>query len=139
MPLRPSKPPQKRGRSDQFFVHLSWHDKDSPDAFARLPITVIDVPPAVFAGPPASLLVGQPLDRVGHFADPVQDHWTATVNFGDGSGEQTLALGADKRFHLQHTYDQAGTFNVTVTVTDSDGEIGIDTFLVTVRTPHGKG
>jgi hypothetical protein len=59
------------------------------------------------------------------------------VNFGDGSGQQPLTLGADKRFRLQHSYDRTGTFNVTVTVTDSDGEIGIDTFLVTVRPGPG--
>jgi autotransporter-associated beta strand protein len=119
--------------SDQFFIHLSWHDKDSPGAFASLPITVHNLPPTVFAGPAASLRVGQTLDRIGHFVDPGNDTWTATVNFGDGSAAEPLTLGSDKQFRLQHSYTRAGTFNVTVTVTDEDGEIGIASFLVTVR------
>ena len=55
-------------------------------------------------------------------------HWIGYQSFAS-----PLTLDANRRFRLQHRYDGAGTFNVTVKVVDKDGEVGIATFLVTVR------
>ena len=41
------------------------------------------------------------------------------MNYGDGSGAQTLALSG-KSFQLSHAYATAGTYTVTVTVQDDD-------------------
>ncbi len=81
--------------------------------------TVSNVTPTVstFAG--ATLLPGETYSASGSFTDPGADSWTATVNYGDGSGTQTLALAA-KQFSLTHTYSTAGDFTVTVRVTDDD-------------------
>jgi Ca2+-binding RTX toxin-like protein len=81
-----------------------------------------------YAGP-------NPYDFVssGLFVDPGADTWTATVDYGDGTGSQPLTLGADKSFGLRHTYQAPGVFTVTVTVTDKDGGVGSDTVLVTVQ------
>jgi len=60
----------------------------------------------------------------------------ATVDYGDGSGMQPLAL-TDKLFDLNYIYDVAGSYTVTVTVTDDDGGTGLDTLIVTVLSPQG--
>src|SRR5262249_28877296 len=59
--------------------------------------------------------------------------WTATVDYGDGSGAQPLTLNADKTFYLRHTYQKPGVFALAVTVTDKDGGVGTGTLHVTVQ------
>ena len=58
--------------------------------------------------------------------------WTATVDYGDGTGPETLTLNPDKIFGLSHTYTDDGSYTVTVTVTDSEGGQSSDTILVSV-------
>ena len=75
----------------------------------------------------------------GRFTDPgVQDRWTATVNYGDGTGTQKLKLSSDHHFVLQHRYQRPGTYRVTVTITDDAGESGTATLLaeVDLLRPH---
>ena len=45
----------------------------------------------------------------GSFTDPGADTWTATVDYGDGYGVQSLAL-VGKTFGLSHTYVDNGNF-----------------------------
>jgi subtilase family serine protease len=67
------------------------------------------------------------------FADPGADAWTGTVDYGDGSGEQSLNIDAAKQtFDLGHTYTAEGTFTVTVTLQDDDLASATDTFTVDV-------
>ena len=66
------------------------------------------------------------------FADTDSSYWTATVNYGDGSDSQRLALRSDKTFSLLHKYVNNGVYTVTVTVKDNKGAVGTDTVLVTV-------
>ena len=77
-------------------------------------------------------MVWPSLSRTG-LTDPGADTWTATVDYGDGTGVQTLILNAGKTFALRHTYTKKGTYKVTVKVTDDDGGVGIDTVWVRVR------
>ncbi len=60
----------------------------------------------------------------GSFTDPGADApWTGTVDYGDGTGVQTLAVDSNnKTFNLSHTYGHAGTYTVTVTIKDKDGD-----------------
>src|SRR5262249_11358026 len=95
-------------------------------------VVVDNVPPVVDAGADVHLHSGDVLNRQGSFFDPGDDTWTATVDFGDGSGPQELRLGPDKKFHLHHRYDHPGTFQVTVTVVDDNGGVGTASFLVIV-------
>ncbi|NLE38273.1 MAG: hypothetical protein GX621_09645, partial [Pirellulaceae bacterium] len=64
------------------------------------------------------------LTAMGCFVDPRPETWTATVDYGDGSGPQSLVLNPDKSFALDHTYTQAKVYTVTVTVTDSEDDAG---------------
>ena len=81
--------------------------------------TVSNVAPVIASFAGASLLPGETYFASGSFADPGTDAWTATVDYGDGSGVSALGLTA-KTFSLSHTYAAAGTFTVTVRVSDDD-------------------
>jgi hypothetical protein len=109
-------------------------DNGSPplSATATFTINVLNVAPSVSLGAPAGVLARHPLARVGSFADPGADTWTATVDYGDGSGAHPLALRPDKTFALAHTYAAPGAFTVTVRVTDKDGGVGTGTLAVHV-------
>jgi hypothetical protein len=56
-------------------------------------------------------------------SDLAADSFTATVNYGDGSGTRTLMLSGTT-FSLSHRYTILGTFTLTVTITDSHGLSG---------------
>jgi len=74
----------------------------------------------------------------GSFTDPGTDPWSATVNYGDGGGSQTLAL-SDKLFTLGHTYADDGVYDVSVSVRDDDettskgGPVGVRNVAPIVR------
>ncbi len=99
--------------------------------------TIANVAPVIASFAGASLLAGETYDAAGSFADPGTDSWTATADYGDGSGVAPLAL-ADKTFALSHTYPSAGTFTVTVRVSDDDVTVS-RTVTVTVLTPAQGG
>jgi hypothetical protein len=95
-------------------------------------LTVANVAPAVVAGPDALVPLPATFSGNGSFSDPGADQWSATVDYGDGSGVQPLGLHADKTFALSHAYNSAGSYTVNVTVTDDDGGLHADSLLVTV-------
>ncbi len=65
-------------------------------------------------------------------ADLAGDTFTATVNYGDGSGTRALTLNGTT-FSLSHHYSALlATYTVTVTVTDSHGSSGTGSNTVTV-------
>jgi uncharacterized delta-60 repeat protein len=114
-------------------VALRVTDPDGLTSNATATITVTNVAPVVSAGGPATLPKGGTLSRTGSFTDPGPDTWTAAVNYGDGSGTHPLALTAAKTFSLNHVYTSAGTFTVTVVVSDDDagtGSAGITTIVI---------
>ncbi|TMC01639.1 MAG: hypothetical protein E6J35_10425 [Chloroflexi bacterium] len=96
-------------------------------------VTVTNVAPTVQLGGPVDLSFDPTLHRSGTFSDPgtTESYW-ATADYGDGSGGVALAL-AGSSFVLDHSYSTAGTYTVTVNVTDSNGAGGSATLVVTVR------
>lgn len=70
--------------------------------------------------------------RSGSFTDADSaGPWTATVNYGDGGGDQPLTLdGFD--FDLVYSWDGLGTYPVTVEIDDGHGGIGISSINITV-------
>ena len=99
-------------------------------------ISVANVDPIFEAGaneflPPAAAGV---FSRSLSFEDPGEDTWIGTVDFGDGSPTQDLAIDQVlKTFDLGHTYAADGTFTVRIDVSDEDGGSSSDTFDVQVQ------
>lgn len=99
--------------------------------FVRVLAPVNQVP-VVDAGPDGSIDEGDFFSSSGSFADPDPDTWTATVDYGDGSPPEPLALSGQS-FALAHLYKDDGLFTVLVTVTDSANASGQDTARVAVQ------
>jgi DNA/RNA endonuclease G (NUC1) len=72
--------------------------------------------PVVAAFDGATLLRNETYSAAGSFSDPNADTWTGTVSYGDGT-TSALAISG-KTFNLSHDYMTAGSYTVTVTVTD---------------------
>lgn len=76
---------------------------------------------------PQFLVANETVSFAGAFSDPsALDTHTVAWNFGDGAHASTLATS--------HSYSAAGTYNVTLTVTDDDGGVGTASTKVTVQT-----
>src|SRR5262249_39752120 len=108
--------------SDHYPIHLVWHDQHGLGNSGDLVVTVNNVAPTVQAGGDDTVHLGSTFTRNGFFTDPgIRDTWTATVDYGDGTGVQPLDLNPAQRFHLQHRYAQPGVYRVIVSVFDDDG------------------
>jgi DNA/RNA endonuclease G (NUC1)/PKD repeat protein len=117
-----------------YLVKVTVDDGDGGVTSTTAQVTVTNVAPAVNAFAGATILPGETYAASGSFGDPGPDSWTATVNYGDGSGTHPLALSG-MSFALSHAYAAAGTYTVTVTVTDDGGLSGTRTATVTVLSP----
>ena len=120
------------GDNGTYTVVVTVEDDDTGVGSDELVVTVDNVDPTVDAGPDATVNEGSLFSGSRSFTDPGADTWTATVDYGDGSGVQPLTLNADKTFDLSHTYVDTGTYTVIVTVEDDDAGVGSDELLVTV-------
>jgi Tol biopolymer transport system component len=95
-------------------------------------VVVANTVPSVGISPSPDLAFTRTFDTSGTFTDPGSESsetYSATVDYGDGSGAQPLALDAGS-FALHYTYAAAGTYTVTVRVTDSSGGTGSATTVV---------
>jgi endonuclease G len=81
--------------------------------------TVSNVAPSISAFAGATLLPGETYTASGSFTDPGADSWSATVDYGAGSGANPLSLSGTS-FTLSNTYNAAGVFTVTVRISDDD-------------------
>jgi hypothetical protein len=83
---------------------------------------------------------GQVRSLQGLFTDVgTRDTWTALVNYGDGTGDQPLALNPDKTFAVGHIFTATGSYAVKVTVIDDDGGASEATFTVTISAVEMQG
>ena len=116
----------------EYTVTVTVTAADARTATSTLDVQVGNVTPAVDVGADTTIEPGTTFTRSGSFVDPGTGSWTATVNYGEGAGPQTLSLNADKSFALSHAYSTSGTYTVTVAVTDDASTTGTDTLTVTV-------
>ena len=94
----------------EYVIQLIVNDGQLPSTADTVKVTVINRAPTANAGGPYTGNVGAPIQFAGSGSDPDGDAVTFFWNFGDGGS----ALGASPT----HTYAAAGTYNVTLTVTD---------------------
>ena len=97
-------------------------------------VTVKNVAPIiVMSTGTIALSPGDAFSRPGSFSDVgTLDSWTATVDYGDGSGSHTLTLTAGKTFSLTSPAYTAGDHTVIVSITDDDGGVNTQSFHVLV-------
>ena len=128
-----------------YTVTLTATDADGETASDTLEVTVneptstdppTDGPPttdALTAGIISNETVGDAPATFEFKADIAggTEPYTYNWNFGDDSQE------SDKQT-VSHTFDEVGTYTVTLTATDADGETASDTLEVTVNEPTGE-
>jgi choice-of-anchor A domain-containing protein len=119
-----------------YTLRLTVTDSQGASASDTVVVTVGNVAPTASATG-GSIDEGQTFSGTGSFVDPGADTWTATVDYGDGSGVQPLALNG-KAFVLAHTYTAVGTYSVSIAVMDDDGAIGYATVQVVVTATPGE-
>jgi hypothetical protein len=88
-------------------------------------------PPVIQPVANAGINEGATYSASGLFSDSDSASWSATVNYGDGGGAQSLTLSGTS-FSLNHQYNTQGTYSVTVAITDNQGSIASDSAVVTV-------
>jgi probable HAF family extracellular repeat protein len=119
-------------------VHAKVMDKDGGVTPYEAKVTVQNVRPTVLAGSAATITSGDTYTLHGSFADRgVNDApWAYVVNWGGVSTSGSIATqGA---ITASHRYLTAGTYTVTLNVTDKDNGGGSATTTVTVlRLPVG--
>ncbi|WP_026840924.1 PKD domain-containing protein [Citrifermentans bremense] len=120
-------------RDGVYDLKVTVSDDDGGVGSATAKVTVGNVAPVVNAGPDGSIADGATFTSSGYFTDPGADSWSATVNYGDGGGDQPLPLNPDKTFNLSHIYAVAGSYTVVVTVNDGIAS-GSDRAWVAVST-----
>ena len=96
----------------------------------QVSVQITNVAPTVNVPGGGTVTAGQTASASASFSDPGNDGpWTASVNYGDGSPSEVLAIAMypDNRsgvFTLSHTFAAAGDPVVIVTVTDIFGAVG---------------
>ena len=112
-------------------VSLVVTDNDGLTAQATFTVNVSNVAPVLGTPANATVNAGSVYTLAGSFADPGADHWTVTVNWGDGSAPDSLPTDT-RSFSFAHTYATAGTYSVMVSVADDDTSTSA-TSTVTVK------
>lgn len=115
-----------------YTVTVTANDGHGGTATDTLTATVSNAAPTVGPLADATVAEGSPFAAAGSFADPGADAWTATVDYGDGTGPQPLGLSPDLTFDLNHVYAAHGDYTATVRVDDGDGGVGTGTLHVSV-------
>lgn len=108
-------------------------DKDGGVTPFSAEVTIVNVAPSVDAGDGATILSGEAFTLNGSFSDPgLSDFpWSFTIGWSDGS-PTTGSVGVQGAISRSHTYLRAGTYTVTLSVTDKDNEAAADVTTVVV-------
>ena len=91
-----------------------------------LPVAVLAVDPTSGSTP-----LDVTADVTGSY-DPASQVLSYTIDWGDGSGDDTGTVGESGSEAVAHQFSGANTYTVTLTVTDPDGNTHQDTVDVTV-------
>ena len=84
----------------------------------------------IFGGPPSEkqFFSGIEYNFTLYSKDPNDDLVSYYVDWGDGNNTDWLQLAQDENsYYLQHTWKQAGTYDIVLQVKDEYDNIGLDT------------
>jgi PKD repeat protein len=126
-----------------FVVTLKATDDGGMSASTSVIVTGMNVRPAdrisgVTTSAPLVITPQEVLGFSGDFTDPgVLDSHTARWNFGDGLGSSSsFGPSGSATSSASHAYTAAGTYQVSLTVTDDDGGTAMSTTTVVVLSPE---
>ena len=115
-----------------YVIALTVNDGVVNSAPDQMQVTV-NTPPTVDAGLDQELVASETLALTASFTDPdTGDTHIASIDWGDGNSGPGLVDELTKTITGSHVYAEAGTFTVTVVVTDSHAATGSDTMTVDV-------
>lgn len=114
-----------------FDVTVSVTDDKGVIASETFTVTV-NASPTINSFPGGTLVEGSTYSHTGFFSDPDSTSWSGTVSYGDGSGNQPLAINPDNTFALNHLYNDNNDYLIIVTITDNQGAARIQTAFLTV-------
>jgi hypothetical protein len=98
-------------------------------------VTIANVAPSVTlaATSPTSILSGDAVSVAGSFTDPGNDApWQTVIAWGNGTSTSATQAQSGASITGTKTYFAAGTYNVSLTVTDNDGASGAQSLAVDV-------
>jgi hypothetical protein len=106
-------------------IGVSILDSTNGEVDGATTVTVTNTAPVLQGGTPVVLdTQGSTFNQTITFNDPGLDRFTATVDYGDGSGPQPVTVNG-RSITLGHVYTTEGTFKITLTLQDGFG--GTDT------------
>jgi hypothetical protein len=115
-----------------YTVALRVTDSNGGQSIGTLTETVVNVPPTANAGPDQTIAEGGAASFHGSATDPGSGVETYTYEWDfnyDGQTFVSQSGGTDVSQQFLHT----GTYTIALRVTDSNGNSGLDTVLVTVN------
>lgn len=103
-------------------------------SIARTSVTILNKDPHIPQIPDFSVKEGEPvtLDNIVITDAGSLDTHSITIDWGDGTVNE-LGIVPSRRFCASHIYTEKGSYNASVTVTDSDGAIFVRQFSVTAE------
>ena len=117
---------------DEITVEVTASDGELVSEVDRATATVVSTAPVVTLPPTATADAGEELTLAGSASDVDGGTLTGSVDYGDGSDPASVPVAANGSFSLHHVYADGGTYDLTMTVTDAQGEQGVATSSVEV-------
>ena len=114
-----------------YIVTLTVVDDDGGSDSMTLEYYVVDVED-VDAGPDGFINEGDMFTSNGSVTCSGDSSYSASVDYGDGSGSQPLSLSSGYLFDLNHQYLENGVYTIVVTIFKAGVPFISDTALVTV-------
>jgi LruC domain-containing protein/RHS repeat-associated protein len=104
-----------------FTVMVAVTDASGNTGVGAVQVAVNNVAPSASVSAPTALAEGGTYAGSGQITDPGADTFTATVDYGDGSGPQPVTVNPDGTFSFSRVYPDNGAFTVVFAVVDDDG------------------
>jgi len=127
------------GDNGDLTASLVVTDNNNGQGFAEVSVLVHNVSPDVTAGSDLTINQGDTVSLTASFADPGWlDTHTGMIDWGDAEVDTAAVVeendppNATGTVTGEHYYEDCDVFEVSVTITDDDGGIGIDLLEITV-------